>query len=373
MRLAIVGPAYPLRGGLAHHVYWLHRELTSRGHDVQVISYRSLYPRLLFPGSSVFDTSQLKLDAGARAILTPMNPITWIQCFKAVKEFAPDAVVIEWWNPFFAPLVGMLARMFVKAGMKCLIECHNVLPHEQRKIDRPLLRFAFSPVTHFITHSKSDCDDLLSILPDKKVEVAPLPILQEFSAASRPERKGRTILFFGIVRKYKGLDVLLRAMPKVLSEVECNLIIAGEFYEPVEEYERLVNELGLEAHVRIENRYIPNEEVPALFNRADVLVLPYLSATQSAVARIASVNGLPIIASRTGGLSESVKEGVTGLLFPPGDEDALADRLIHYFASGARETMTANLRIASVEGADMRMADIIEGIANSVPSSFFGL
>ena len=360
MRLAIVGPAYPLRGGIAHHVYWLHRELTSRGHEVQVISYRRLYPRFLFPGSSVFDTSQLKLDADARAILNPMNPLSWIQCFEAVKEFAPDVVVIEWWNPFFAPLVGVLARMFVMAGMKCLIECHNVLPHEQRRIDRPLLKFAFSPVTHFITHSKSDRDDLLSILPEKEVEVASLPILQEFSAASRPERKGRTILFFGIVRKYKGLDVLLRAMPKVLSEVECNLIVSGEFYEPVEEYERLVDELGIAAHVRIENLYMPNEEVPALFDRADVLVLPYLSATQSAVAGIALVNGLPIIASRTGGLSEVVKEGVTGLLFPPGDSDALGDRLIHYFASGARERMTANLRNANAYEADVSIADAIE-------------
>ena len=361
MRLAIVGPAYPLRGGIAHHVYSLHRELTSRGHDVQVISYRSLYPRLLFPGSSIFDTSELKLDAGARAILNPMNPTTWIQCFKAVRKFAPDAVVIEWWNPFFAPLVGTLARMFVKAGMKCLIECHNVLPHERRRIDGPLLRFAFSPVTHFITHSKSDRDDLLSILPDKEVEVAPLPILQEFSAAaSHLERKGRTILFFGIVRKYKGLDVLLRAMPKVLSEVECNLIVSGEFYEPVEEYERLVNELGIAAHVRIENRYVANEEVPALFDRADVLVLPYLSATQSAVAGIALVNGLPIIASRTGGLSEVVEDGVTGLLFTPGDADALADRLIHYFASGAGETMSANLRSANAQEADVSIADAIE-------------
>jgi len=361
VRLAIVGPAYPLRGGIAHHVYSLHSELTSRGHDVQVISYRSLYPKLLFPGSSVFDTSRLKLDAGARAILNPMNPITWIQCFNAVRKFGPDAVVIEWWNPFFAPLVGMLARMFVRAGMKCLIECHNVLPHERRRIDGPLLRFAFSPVTHFITHSKSDREDLLGILPDRKVDVAPLPTLQEFSAAaSPPERKGRTILFFGIVRKYKGLDVLLRAMAKVLSEVECNLIVSGEFYDSVGEYERLVDELGIGAYVRIENRYMPNEEVPALFDRADVLVLPYLSATQSAVAGIALVNGLPIIASRTGGLSEVVKDGVTGLLFPPGDADALANRLISYFSSGAGETMASNLRSANVESADMRVADAIE-------------
>jgi glycosyltransferase involved in cell wall biosynthesis len=354
---------YPLRGGIAHHVYWLHRELTSRGHKVEVISYRRLYPRLLFPGTSIYDTSEIKLDAGARAILTALNPISWIRALRAAKATAPDLVVIQWWNTFFAPLVGTLGRMLGRAGLATVIECHNVLPHERRRIDRYLLKFAFSPASDFITHSRTDSEELLGLLPDKKVRVAPLPILNEFSAPTRPERKGRTILFFGIVRKYKGLDVLLRALPKVLSQVECNLIVAGEFYEPVAKYRQLVQELGISSSVQIENRYIPNEEVPALFNQADVLVLPYLSATQSAVAGIAAANGLPIIASRTGGLSEAVQENVTGLLFPPGDVDALADSLVRYFTSAAPQTFSDNLKPSEIERIRSELADVIEEIA----------
>jgi glycosyltransferase involved in cell wall biosynthesis len=359
VRLTIIGPVYPLRGGIAHHVYWLHRELSARGHQVQVISY----PRLLFPGTSIYDTSEVKLDAGARAILTALNPISWVRALKAARVTAPDLVVIQWWNTFFAPLVGTLGRMLGRAGLSTVIECHNVLPHERRWVDRYLLKFAFAPASEFITHSMADREELIGVLPDKRVRVAPLPILNEFSATDRPERKGRTILFFGIVRKYKGLDVLLRALPKVLSEVECNLIIAGEFYEPVSKYEEIVRELGLSSSVRIENRYIPNEDVPALFNQADVLVLPYLSATQSAVAGIAAANGLPIIASRTGGLSEAVQENVTGLLFTPGDVNELADRLVHYFTTSAQQTFIDNLNPMEIERIRSQLADVIEEIA----------
>ena len=363
MRLTIIGPVYPLRGGIAHHVYWLHRELSARGHHVQVISYRNLYPRLLFPGTSIYDTSEVKLDAGARAILTALNPISWIRALRAARLSAPDLVIIQWWNTFFAPLVGTLGRMLVRAGLSTVIECHNVLPHERRWVDRYLLKFAFAPATEFITHSKADREELTGLLPDKRVRVAPLPILNEFSAAARPERKGRTILFFGIVRKYKGLDVLLRALPKVLSEVECNLIIAGEFYEPVSKYEQLVRELGISNAVRIDNRYIANEDVPALFDQADVLVLPYLSATQSAVAGIAAANGLPIIASRTGGLSEAVQENVTGLLFTPGDVDELAACLVRYFTTSAQQTFGNNLNPSEIERVRSELANVIEEIA----------
>ena len=334
MKLTIVGPAYPLRGGIAHHVYWLQRELSSRGHEIQVISYRSLYPKLLFPGTTVFDNSEMKLDPGGRAILSPLNPVTWIRAVKEARSFAPDAVVIEWWNTFFAPTVGILARMLKRSGLWCILECHNVLPHERRKIDGFLLKFAFSAADAFITHSVSDQEDLLSIRRGGRIEVAPLPIPEAFSAGGRVHPSRRTILFFGIVRKYKGLDVLLRAMPRVLSSIDCDLVVAGEFYEPVGKYKQLVRDLGIDSHVRIENRYIPNEEVPAFFSQADVLVLPYLSATQSGVARIATANGLPIIASRTGGLSEAIEENVTGFLVPPGNVEALAERLICFFRSG---------------------------------------
>jgi len=372
MRVSILGPAYPLRGGIAHHVYWVWKELNNRGHTVQVVSFRKLYPNILFPGTTQLDTSHLKLDAHALPTLTPLNPATWLQAFKQVKSFSPDVIVIQWWQPFFGLLVGTLARLFRRAGFKCIIECHNVISHEGNPLDKLLARFALSAADHFITHSTQDREDLLSIVPGKEVTVSPLPCLDEFSGPAAESRfPGRTILFFGTIRKYKGLDVLLAAMPRVLLKVECNLIIVGEFYDSIDKYRQLIREHRLESYVRVDNRYVPNEEVPGIFKQADVLVLPYLTATQSAVARLALSNGLPIVASRTGGLSEVVRENITGLLFPPGDPDALADQIVNYFTNSLGPTFAENIRKNS-EDSNRQIVDVIEEISlRTIPDSRF--
>ncbi|MEK6280860.1 MAG: glycosyltransferase [Acidobacteriota bacterium] len=353
MRVTLIGPAYPLRGGIAHHVYCLKRELSSRGHSVQVISFRNLYPRLLFPGTTQLDSSASTLDAGGLAVLSPLNPITWTRAYRAVKEFSPDVVIFQWWHTFFALMVGTLARMFRKAGLKTMLECHNVFPHESGPIDRWLVKFAAKPVDSFITHSSSDRNDLLAFASGKRISVSPLPSPTEFSSGANQTRNGRNILFFGMVRKYKGLDVLLRAMPKVLAHEECRecrLLIAGEFYDSIDKYRKLIHEYGLEQHVTVDNRYIPNEEIAGIFDRVDVLVLPYLNATQSAVAGIALSNALPVIASRSGGLSEIVIEEVNGLLFPVGDSDALADQIIFYFSKDLGPVFARNLQTAAAKG-----------------------
>lgn len=361
MRVSIIGPAYPLRGGIAHHVYWIQRQLTARDHIVQVVSFRKLYPSMFFPGTTEFDSSRLRFDAGALPILTPLNPATWLRAFKLIKLFAPDLVVFEWWQPFFAPLIGTLARWLRRLGLKCLIECHNIFSHERTPLDRLLVRLALSPADHLITHSTNDREELLTLVPGKTVTVSQLPTLDEFSASGAANREGRTILFFGKVRKYKGLDLLLSAMPKVLSRIECELLITGEFYDSLEKYQQLARRLGIENHVRIENRYVPNEEVRAIFDGVDVLVLPYLSATQSGVARIALSNRLPIIASRTGGLSESVVEDFNGMLFPPGDSNALADRIIEYFTDNRGPIFARNM--ASSGPGPCTIIETIEALA----------
>lgn len=365
MRLTLVGPAYPLRGGIAHHVYWLHKELIGRGHTVQTISFRKLYPKFLFPGRTTVDTSNLKLDADALALLDPLSPATWFEAFRTVRDFDPCAAVIEWWNPFFSPCLGTLARLINRADIKCIVECHNVLPHEKSLLDLPLLSYAFSPVEFFITHSAKDRDDLYQIVTPGKTGVAPLPEVSEFASTHTSDRSGRTVLFFGIVRKYKGLDVLMEAMAKVPAQIDCNLIVAGEFYESAERYRELARHLGIEGRVRIEDRYIPNEDVPALISKVDVLVLPYLSATQSGVARIALANNLPIIAARTGGLIEVVREGVNGLLFEPGDTDALAEKIVRYFTQGMGPRFAANIKDSRRESKGSELADLIEEMADT--------
>jgi glycosyltransferase involved in cell wall biosynthesis len=370
MRISIIGPAYPLRGGIAHHVFWLRQELTARGHCVQVVSFRKLYPRIFFPGTSELDTSRLKLDAGALPILSPLNPATWLSAFRQVKAFSPDVIVFEWWQPFFGPLVGTLARWFRRSGVRCIIECHNVFPHERSPLDGLLVRFALSAADHLIAHSAKDREDLLAAVPGKEITVSPLPSLDEFSGHGNNSRSGRTILFFGKVRKYKGLDVLLAAMPMVLSKVECKLIVVGEFYDSIEKYQQLIRRLDLESHVHIDNRYVPNEEVAAIFERADVLVLPYVSASQSGVARIALSNGLPVIASRTGGLSETVIDQVNGLLFPPGDPEALAGQIVRYFGDNLGPVLSENIRKIPAEDSTHQLGGVIEKIlSGDAPSA----
>jgi glycosyltransferase involved in cell wall biosynthesis len=360
MRVSILGPAYPLRGGIAHHVYWLWKELNNRGHTVQVVSFRKLYPSILFPGTTQLDNSRLKLDAHALPTLTPLNPASWLQAFKQVKAFSPDVIVFQWWQPFFGPLVGTLARLFRRSGFKCIIECHNVISHEDNPLDRLLGRFALSAADDFITHSTKDREELLAIVPGKKVTVSPLPFLDEFSAPAAERRvAGTTILFFGTIRKYKGLDVLLAAMPKVLQKVECNLIVVGEFYDPIDRYRKLIREHRIENHVRLDNRYVPNEEVPGIFQEADLLVLPYYRATQSGVVRMALSNGLPMVASTAGGLSEAVRENITGLLFPPGDPDALANQIVSYFTNNLGPTFSENIRKNS-EDSNQQIINVIE-------------
>ena len=362
MRISIIGPAYPLRGGIAHHVYWLRQELVSRGHTLQVISFRRLYPRIFFPGTTELDVSRIKLDAGAIALLTPLNPITWRRTFKEVQAFSPDVILFQWWQPFFGPLVGVLARWFRRCGFRCIIECHNVVPHEGSPIDGQLSRFALAAADHLITHSSKDRNDLLEVIRGKQISIAALPRLKEFSGAARPSRAGRKILFFGKVRAYMGLMLLLEAMPRVLSKVECELIVVGEFYDPIEKYQKLISTLGIESQVQIINRYVANEEVIPIFEKADVLVLPYLSASQSGVARIALSNGLPVIASNVGGLSETIIDGVNGLLFPPGDSEALAARIVSYFTDGLGPALSRNI-VAAPADETQQLGKIIEEIA----------
>ena len=366
MRISIIGPAYPLRGGIAHHVYWLRQELASRGHSVQVISFRKLYPRIFFPGTTELDISNIKLDAGALPLLTPLNPISWRRAFKEVQSFSPDVVLFQWWQPFFAPTVGMLARWFRKSGFKRIVECHNVFPHEGSPIDTHLTRFALSAADHLITHSCKDRKDLLDLIPGMAVSVADLPRLKEFSGRTGQRRDRRTILFFGKVRAYKGLPLLLAAMPEVLSKVECKLVVIGEFYDPIEKYQKLISSLGIDGGVQLTNRYVANEEVVPIFEGADVLILPYLSASQSGVARIALSNGLPVIASSVGGLSETIIDGVNGLLFPPGDSEALAARIVSYFTNDLGPGLSANILRESTDETQ-QLGRVIEEIAASEP------
>jgi D-inositol-3-phosphate glycosyltransferase len=365
VRFSIIGPAYPLRGGIAHHVYYLSKELAERSHQVQVISHSQLYPKLLFPGKTEIDSSTLRLDPKASALLSALSPLSWRRAAKAVEGFMPDLALFEWWHPFFGPAVGTMARMLTTAGNSLAIECHNVFPHERSIFDLALTDYAFAPVRKFITHSTTDDDLLLSHFPSKESFVAPLPPPDFIPSETGSKRGGRTMLFFGFVRSYKGLDVLLSALPKVLAKVKCRLVIAGEFYEPVQLYMSKIHSLGLDEAVELHDRYIPNEEIRSLFDRADVLIMPYRSATQSGIVRMAQRQCLPIIASKAGGLAEAIRENENGLLCPPGDPDSLAAEIVRYFSQNLGPVLADKMRKAAVDRSPSKLCLLLEQLAKS--------
>ncbi len=249
-----------------------------------------------------------------------------------------------------------------------MLVVHNAIPHEKRPGDMLFTKLVFSLTDYFVVMSGAVRDDLLKVKPSAKFILTPHPLYEVFGKPKdKDEAKralgvsGRVVLFFGFIRQYKGLHVLLEAMPKVLKDVPLTLVVAGEFYEDKDSYMEQIERLGLKGRVNVLDRFIPNEAVGDYFSAADVLVLPYLSATQSGITQIAFAFDLPVIATSVGGLPEVVKEGETGFLVPPNDPDALADAVIKYFKDDCLEKFSENVRR---ERGRFSWETFVEGVEN---------
>ncbi len=336
LRIAILGLTYPYRGGISHYTTVLSEALSSR-HEVRVFSYLRQYPSLLFPGSTQFDCSGRRIEVPALHVLDSVGPMSWVRTARAIERYTPHLLVIQWWQPFFGAAIGTLCRLLgTRCRCRVLFHCHNVVPHERSTVDGWLSRYALSQGDLFVVHSSEDLANLNELLPGAHAVVHPHPTyavfrgLGEAPSVSKPPGE-RRILFFGYVRKYKGLEYLLRAMPLVLKELDVRLAVVGEFYEDIEIYSRLVAELGLRESVALIDRYVPNEEVGRYFSQADLVVLPYVTATQSGIIQIAYSFGIPVVTTNVGGLPEVVEEGTTGYLVPPKDASALAQAILRYY------------------------------------------
>jgi glycosyltransferase involved in cell wall biosynthesis len=348
----MLGPTYPFRGGIAHYTTLLYLELKKK-HEVRLISFAHLYPSLLFPGRSQVDESRQYFEIENQPLLDPFKPLSWYRTAQEIKRLDPDLLLIQWWHPFFAIPLGMIAFWVRRSsGVRIYYLCHNVLPHEGTLFDRVLTRFAFRPASGFIAHSQQDENRVKEIRSSATVARIPHPTYESFrldpaltmdEARRRLDVHGRMVLFFGFIRPYKGLIHLLRAMPQVLSVIHCTLYVVGEFYEKKDRYLQELKRLGIEKSVRIIDRYISNEEVPLYFSAADVVVLPYISATQSGVVQIAYAFEKPVITTNTGGLPEAVREGETGLLVPPEDPEALAEAIISFFKDNRGAEFSRNV------------------------------
>jgi glycosyltransferase involved in cell wall biosynthesis len=349
MKLALVGPSYPHRGGIAQYTTSLYRVLERR-FPVLLVSFKRLYPSLLFPGSTQMDESSRPFLVPNEAILDSIRPGSWRRAGRRLADYAPDVVVFQWWHPFFGMAYAAVLKALARSGHRpcILFLCHNVMPHEcppvpgARAVFRMLAARAFSRADGFLVHSRSLSEELEALRPGAVVREVFHPVYDLYAevggeALPAPVESGSgqaRILFFGNIRPYKGLDILLRALAEVRRKLDFRATIAGEFYIQAEPFRKMARDLGIEGQIQWFDRYIPNEEVPRLFQSADVVVLPYTDATQSGVVPLAYQFGVPVIATSVGGLPQVIEHGVSGLLVPPGDPSALAGAIVDYFRSG---------------------------------------
>jgi len=375
LKFAVIGPAYPYRGGIAHFNEMTMRGLQARGHAVQAITFSRQYPALLFPGETQFaadETPPENLPAAERIIDT-LNPWSWWQAVRRVDDLAPDAVVFQYWMPFFAPSYGIIARRAQQQGARVLAIVHNALPHERHLGDAALSRFFLRRCNGFVVMSDAVADELTPLrCDDAPVRRIDHPAYTRFGSAV-PRAAARrhlglpadapVLLFFGFVRAYKGLNVVLEALPAVTEHLpDVHLVVAGEFYDDPAPYRAQIEQTGLRAHVTLHDRYVPTDEVPHYFGAADLVVQPYVSATQSGVAQIAFHFETPIIVTDVGGLAEVVPHDEAGLVVPPEDPDALARAIIRFFADDMGPELADGVRQQKQRYHPDRLVDAIESL-----------
>jgi glycosyltransferase involved in cell wall biosynthesis len=372
VRIVLVGTAYPMRGGIAHYIALLVRTLLRRGHSVSVLSFRRQYPAFLFPGKTQKDTGAELIPVQSHPILDSINPISWIRAFLRLKKEKPDAVVFKYWMPFFAPCYAALAFGLRTLHHPAVIFlCDNVIPHEKKFMDIWLTKVALRFPDAFIVQSETVRSELLSFRPGCRHRLVPHPVYEIFppavpKSAARTRlgiRDRRVILFFGYIRAYKGLRTLLEALPEILKRMPVRLVVCGEFYEGRAETLGLISRLGIVNAVTLNDRFIPNEDVGDYFCAADLVVLPYISASQSGIVQIAYHYDRPVVATTVGGLPETVRDGRTGALVPPGDPKALAGAVLRYFGEERTGFFEKNIREEKKKYSWDRMAEAVEELA----------
>ncbi len=377
MRIVLVGPASPWRGGIAHFNDLLAREL-GRRHEVRVLTFTRQYPSLLFPGKAQTHPGEAVLDVGAEPLIDSIGPWSWWRTARRIRAIDPDLLVFRYWMPFFAPCMGSILRGSVRHGRpETVVVADNVVPHEHRPLDAPLTRWFLSRADRFVVMTRAVREDLLRCCRGAHVDLVPHPLYGQFGdAIDRGEARRRLglgeddeiLLFFGFIRRYKGLDLLLRAMPAIhRRRPRARLLVVGEFYEDEEKYRRLVREEGIVERVRFVADYVPNDEVAPWFSAADVVVLPYRDATQSGIIPVAYHMGRAVISTDVGGLAEVLDDGVTGLLVPPEDPEALAGAVIRFFEEDLRGRMEDGVRRARSRFSWAHFADAVTASTNSSP------
>ena len=355
MKVVIIGPAYPLRGGLATYNERLARAFQAAGDEVRLITFSLQYPDFLFPGQTQFSTEAGPADLEIEVSLNSVNPLSWLAVGRRLRRARPDLVVFRFWLPFMGPALGTVARLVRGNGHTRVVAItDNVIPHEKRPGDGPLTRYFLSACDGFVTMSRSVLADLQRLgFRRPPALYRPHPLYDNFGpalpkaaalAALGLDPAFRYVLFFGFIRAYKGLDILLEAMADArVAALPVKLLIAGEFYEDAAPYEALIKKYDLESRLVRATDFIPNERVAAYFSAANLVVQPYKNATQSGVSQVAYHFGRPMLVTDVGGLAELIPAGVVGYVVPPMPA-AIAEALVDFYTHNREEALAAGVR-----------------------------
>jgi len=354
MKNILIGPAYPLRGGIANFNEALHLQYLRQGDDTKIISYSLQYPNFLFPGKTQFATDAPSDTFNIETKLNSVNPFSWIAVGREIKKAAPDALIIHYWMPFFAPALGTICRIVRKnKKTKIIVLCHNVKPHESRFGDSLLAKYFLKKCHGFVTLAQSTLDDLSLYTNNTNKVFIPHPIYDTFgTVVSKAEARaqlglqldGRYLLFFGVVRKYKGLDLMLKAMGEAKMPKDVKLIIAGEFYEDPKIYEELINVYDLKDRVILKNEFIASSDVKYYFCASDIVTQTYHTATQSGVSQIAYHFDIPMLVTNVGGLAEIVPHGKVGYVTER-NPDEIATQIADFYNNNREAEFIANIKI----------------------------
>lgn len=354
MKITILGPAYPYRGGIAALNERLAAQLQSEGHEVNIVSFRLQYPKFLFPGKTQFSEQKATFNFPISREVNSINPLNWIKVGRKLKKSQPDLLLVRFWIPFMAMSLGTICRIVARnRHTKIISIADNIVPHEKRPGDNLLCNYFIQSMDGFITMSGSVLSDLEKFNFQKPKLLTPHPIYDHYGKIE--EREGalakinlsseyRYVLFFGFIRDYKGLDLLLHAFDDPYFKTNrIKLIVAGEYYTDEKRYIDLIHQLKLEQEVILKTDYIPNDQVPHYFNAADIVAQPYKSATQSGVTQIGYHFNKPMLVTNVGGLPEIIPDKVVGYVVPV-DAVRIREALIDFFQNKRNETFTNNIQ-----------------------------
>jgi glycosyltransferase involved in cell wall biosynthesis len=349
MKIVIIGPAHPLRGGLASFNERLAREFQTQGNDVTIYTFSLQYPNFIFPGTTQYSTEPAPAGLPIKVAINSVNPFNWIKVGNELKTIKPDLIVVRYWLPFMGPALGTILRLAKKnRHTKIVCIADNVIPHEKRPGDKPFTSYFIKPIDAFITMSEKVMSDLRLFSQTKPAKLVSHPLYDNFgSIISKQEARTHLninqqeflFLFFGFIRKYKGLDLLLEAVKILKSQVEparFKLLIAGEFYEDRKSYDELIAQLNIRDQLLLKTDFIPDSEVKYYLCAADAVVQPYKNATQSGVTPLAYHFEVPMIVTNVGGLPSLVPHNKVGLVCEP-EPGAIANAMNHLLQTGSAQ------------------------------------